>query len=366
MKTEKAAQYFKLFSTCAVVHGVRRSTICDLQNKVYFLIPNVFNEIISLLDNKSINQAKKICKNGSLVDQYIEFAISNNLGVLVSAKLFKRFPRINNDWDTPEIITNSIFDYSNINQKYFDKFLLELSVTRCKYLQVRIFGEISKKNFNSLLKSIGRFPINIELLINYIGNEEIIAGISEYLYNTYNLTKVIIFNYNGREKNIVNHLSCKYLIFLREKVVSEKSCGIISMSSFDININMYYESKKFNSCLNKKISIDQNGIIKNCPSMSQGYGHIKEVTLDEVLEKSSFKNVWTVTKDKIAVCRDCEFRYICTDCRAYIQDPVNMYSKPLKCGYDPYAGKWEEWSSNPLSKKGIEYYKLHELVKLDE
>ncbi|NIG32274.1 grasp-with-spasm system SPASM domain peptide maturase, partial [Enterobacter sp. Ap-916] len=31
-------------------------------------------------------------------------------------------------------------------------------------------------------------------------------------------------------------------------------------------------------------------------------------------------------------------------------------SKPLKCGYNPYTGEWEEWSINPLKQKAIKYY----------
>ncbi|MDR2057516.1 MAG: hypothetical protein LBP83_04405, partial [Dysgonamonadaceae bacterium] len=51
-------------------------------------------------------------------------------------------------------------------------------------------------------------------------------------------------------------------------------------------------------------------------------------------------------------CKDCEFRYICTDCRAYLQDSNDIYSQPAKCNYNPYIAKWageegyypvEEW-----------------------
>ena len=70
-----------------------------------------------------------------------------------------------------------------------------------------------------------------------------------------------------------------------------------------------------------------------------------------------------IQKDQIAVCKDCEFRYICTDCRAYKEDPEDDYSKPLKCGYDPYTGVWSEWSTNPLKQKAIQYYGMEEIIK---
>ena len=39
--------------------------------------------------------------------------------------------------------------------------------------------------------------------------------------------------------------------------------------------------------------------------------------------------------------KDCEFRYICTDCRVFIQEDANILSKPLKCNYNPYTALWE-------------------------
>jgi SPASM domain peptide maturase of grasp-with-spasm system len=99
--------------------------------------------------------------------------------------------------------------------------------------------------------------------------------------------------------------------------------------------------------------------------MSQSFGNIKDTTLEEALSHPDFKKYWNITKDQIEVCKDCEFRHICTDCRAYIEEPENQYSKPLKCGYNPYTNKWEEWSTNPLKQKAIEYYGMQELVKKD-
>ena len=68
---------------------------------------------------------------------------------------------------------------------------------------------------------------------------------------------------------------------------------------------------------------------------------IKDTTLQEALEKPGFKDLWNIKKDDIDVCKDCEFRHICTDCRAFIKDENDIYSQPAKCGYNPYIAKWE-------------------------
>ena len=38
-------------------------------------------------------------------------------------------------------------------------------------------------------------------------------------------------------------------------------------------------------------------------------------------------------KDDIDKCKECELRYMCQDCRAYIKDKENIYSAPTKCNY---------------------------------
>jgi len=108
-----------------------------------------------------------------------------------------------------------------------------------------------------------------------------------------------------------------------------------------INMDFYSECINFNSCLNRKISIDAQGNIKNCPSCTQSFGNIKDTTLKQALEHPDFKKLWSITKDQVDVCKDCEFRHMCTDCRVYIKDPENIYSQPSKCTYNPYIAKWQ-------------------------
>jgi SPASM domain peptide maturase of grasp-with-spasm system len=113
-----------------------------------------------------------------------------------------------------------------------------------------------------------------------------------------------------------------------------------------------------------------NGEIKNCPSLSRSFGNIKDTTIAEAIAKPGFKDLWSIRKDDIDVCKDCEFRYMCTDCRAFIKDPDNIYSQPAKCTYNPYIAKWqgeegyvsvEEWRiQNSDWEKSVE---RHPLVK---
>jgi SPASM domain peptide maturase of grasp-with-spasm system len=101
------------------------------------------------------------------------------------------------------------------------------------------------------------------------------------------------------------------------------------------------ENYLYNGCLNKKISIDENGEIKNCPSMKKSFGNILKTSIVEVAKKDKFRELWKINKRQIKVCMNCEYRCICTDCRAFLSNPNDLFSKPAKYYYDPYTLKWK-------------------------
>ena len=133
-------------------------------------------------------------------------------------------------------------------------------------------------------------------------------------------------------------------------------CGEISKELFSINIPVFMESLKHNTCLNRKVSIDIDGNIKNCPSMKNSFGNIKYDKIEDVIKTIEFKKNWFIHKDLIDICKDCEFRRVCTDCRGFVEEPNNQLSKPLKCGYSPKTNEWEDWSVSPFKKNSIKFY----------
>jgi hypothetical protein len=74
------------------------------------------------------------------------------------------------------------------------------------------------------------------------------------------------------------------------------------------------------------------------------------------INNDNFKTLWSINKDSTLICRDCEFRYICTDCRAYLMDPDLINSKPLKCSYDPYLAKWLNENDDPRDQSFAKFH----------
>lgn len=101
----------------------------------------------------------------------------------------------------------------------------------------------------------------------------------------------------------------------------------------------YKFSKKYNSCWGEKVAVTRDGKVRPCIYSHIVVGDIAADNMDEMLEK--LDKYWTITKDKVEKCKDCELRLICFDCReiAY-RKSGDLYSAQPGCNYDPYKGTW--------------------------
>jgi SPASM domain peptide maturase of grasp-with-spasm system len=341
------------------VKGVKRSTICDLQRGEIFLIPNDLYDILDAHVGKNIDEIKKEYNNqhDKTIDEYFDFLLQNELVFLTETS--ELFPELNLKWDYPFEVSNAIIDFDNESKFDLKPLLSQLDKLHCKYVQLRFFDQITipslKELFNYLVE-IGSIILSIDIIMPF-HEKTSKYDLLNFLKKYPRINFFYIYNSNNEEfiKPIRNKRA--FIVYTKENL-KPSSCGIISSKYFSINIKSFTEGLQFNSCLNGKLSVDREGNIKNCPSMRTSFGNVEDIMLAESLKMTHFKKYWKLTKDHIKICRDCEFRYVCTDCRAYLEDPEDDYSKPLKCGYNPYTNKWDDWSKNPLKRSAIDYYKL--------
>ncbi|MDL2144867.1 MULTISPECIES: grasp-with-spasm system SPASM domain peptide maturase [Flavobacterium] len=348
---------FVLFADCIPVKGISRSIICDTKNNNFYFIPNGLYDILEAYNGKTIEEIKKDFKYqyDEIINDYFDFLIDNKLVFFSSNP--DLFPKMSTRWDSPSLITNIIIDYDDILHNFY-ALVPQFETLKCSYIQLRFYKNISLayiKSTAEILKKEKSRIVSIDFILPYYESFDF-DEVNKILLENRRIHSIIIFNSPYNKSYNALRQKMGYLTLVKRNVINEKHCGIINKEYFYSNIKLFSESQHYNTCLNKKLSIDKEGNIKNCPSMSLSFGNIKDTMLEKALNHENFKKYWNITKDQIAVCKDCEFRHICTDCRAYIEEPNDMYSKPLKCGYDPYSNKWSEWSTNPLKRKGIKFY----------
>lgn len=84
--------------------------------------------------------------------------------------------------------------------------------------------------------------------------------------------------------------------------------------------------------------------------------------MTEILESSILKETWELTKDKVLVCKHCEYRYACFDCRPLAEGLScgKSYSNAPypRCTYNPYTGEWGSGVWKMSSQGGVIYEEL--------
>ena len=350
--------YFLLFANCIPVKGAGRSVMYDIQRNNFEFIPNELYTILTKCKRKKLGEIKDLFnrKYDDILNEYFEFLVQQEFGIFVE-ELDTGFVAFNPLYDVPNAVTNCIIDFDAASNHPLRDIKKQLDDLICQSLQLRYYDEIT---LNRLEDDLAQFEDcrlrSLEVLVPFC-NEFTEAALTNLNERYPRLLTVMIFNAPMNQQKQLNNERLK-LYYSTSVITSENCCGTIDSRFFRVNIRAFSEARQFNSCLNKKISIDKRGQIRNCPSMKNCFGHVANHTLADVLDHPEFKAHWGLTKDRIKTCQICEFRYMCSDCRAYTEDPEDVYSKPLKCGYDPFTMEWEEWSTSPLKQKAIKQYGL--------
>ena len=336
-------QILKLYANCLPVQGARRSIICDLQYQIYKFIPNALYEILTMHKGKTTVAIKKYYRNifDRQIDDYFKFIIDNDLGFFCDESEADNYPDLCLEWERPECITNVILDIDPDDMYDLRKAAQEIALVNCKALQIRLFKAVSFTMLKSILEFFRFGPLqHIDLIIRF--NEDFTEEQLNQLSDDYAQLNLVTFHGSPQDKLVPMYAKGMTVIYIKRIVDSAEHCGVINPAFFDVTPNMFMESRLYNSCLNRKISIDIKGEICNCPSMQKRYGHIASTSFLEAIRTDGFEVPGKIRKDDIQICKHCEFRYICTDCRAFIQDPSDMLSKPAKCSYDPFLAKWQQ------------------------
>jgi len=242
------------------------------------------------------------------------------------------------EFNTPYEISNAIVERNDLSNYNILTAIEKLDKIRCRHLHLRFYSKVSISSLYDFIKHINELNFfSFELLIQ---NDSSVCA-SEISSLSPKLRTLYVSNAN-ENKFLEAKSGFGNIVYTSKNIESNNSCGVINPIYFTTSVNNYTLNKSYNSCLFGKISIDVNGDVLNCPSIPLKFGNIENDIHLNILSHKSFHRFQKIKKDEILVCQDCEFRYVCSDCRAFVADQNNIYSKPLKCNYNPYTAEWEK------------------------
>lgn len=336
------SQYIMLYTHIIPVKGYSRSILMDLYKSKYQFIPNYFCDF--LIENKSkLIQRNDFLKLGSTSDEKEEISelvdnlLSQDYLIMADRELIQSLQIEIQDKTEDSVINDCIIELSQHSKWDVEFFLSQINKLGVKFLEIRFLDFQAFLSYESLIQNalkthsveylhfIVPFNLNLESIIR------------NQLINFNRLSQLTIYNSTStlEIKNIPFDL-----VFSNQENINSSQCGCINPSYFSYNLTNYTSYLKNNSCLSFKLSIDEFGDIKNCPSKKDSFGHLEGSNVELIIKSEEFQRDWKITKNSILVCSDCEFRWMCSDCRVFIQDESNRFSKPSKCGYNPYINKW--------------------------
>ena len=269
-----------------------------------------------------------------------------------------RFPEKSNALhDEHILLKDAIIEVDEVifKEHNFRHILEQLDLLSCEDIQIRFLSESSIDFINKVIEITQSFDfLYVEV---HIQNTLIITQqhCLDILENAASVSKIYLYNQDSNQlfDHVIKReghypLLMGYIISVTHPL-HEDTCGIITYDSLSFRDEKKFDlHTKYNGCLYKKISVDKFGNLKNCPYTKDKFNHLGEQSFLSIINSKEFQEKWLIKKDDIEVCKDCEFRYNCTDCRAFVADPNNMLSKPRKCGYSPYTNEWEPWAVTHL------------------
>lgn len=324
MKNGKEIQVLKLYPNVIPVRGYNRSLLVDLLKGTPYFVPN------ALIDYLEENRAEAC-------SEYEEFILQHELGIRVSPEIGAGLTPLPLDYYPASKINNAILELDEQSSWDLRLALNQLDELGTQFLEVRFLDYPSiVKNLEVILDGLADSTIEfLQILVPF--HEELKHFLDSKLQERFfRLGTIVVYNARTGFELRNNDYN---LVFTSQESVSHEQCGKISAHSFVINTEAYVRNRNYNSCLAHKISVDKDGLICNCPSATARHGQLNATTFQEVLMRQSFRESWNLTKDRIPVCSVCEFRWICTDCRAFTVNDLKN-GKPAKCGYNPFISLW--------------------------
>lgn len=240
--------------------------------------------------------------------------------------------------------TNSIFINDNIVDvlvKNKEKTQVRFSIYSCES-EVHDLITSRKGSYEKMLNTIDKLhALGVELkpmVISMYENQHTVEKSIEFCKSRWG-------NKPGPSIYLMKKIpDCKQLAHVTtdERILRKVDIARTCLDDFQVNEEVFKRSYYTNNCWHGKFTISEIGDFLLCAlSRSVVCGNVKKDRIKNILNTDTLRYHWNFSYNNVAICRDCEFRYACHDCRPDAMSASgDITGKNPYCYYDPYKGIW--------------------------
>lgn len=294
--------YFTLYSSCKSVKGKERGAFYILDEHRIEIVPLPLIDVVDLLKIYSIQECRKMVDSENILDDYIDFLISKNIGFLTNEP--DRFISMDDIYESPSFIFLSCISVDEKSTYDLKSFVQELDNLLCKHVELRMLhSNLTLKQLSDILFFFEGTTIrSIELYIKNVDLSEI-ERIKTLISLNKKISYTVVFDFEI-EKNEDK------IIFTNKKYIDVLYSSLAERKLY-VNTKFYFEALKHNVFYNKKVSIDENGYLRNNLISKTEFGiyNVTKNPINKLIENRKFTKYWKISPDEIENLKDSELRY---------------------------------------------------------
>lgn len=331
----KQSTLYRLYAHIIPVKGYLRSVLCNVNNGEYYFVPNELIEYIDPIHQTLLPETPL---------EYEQYLQENNWIFEIPKNMVDNFPPIPLAFKSPGHLQQITVELTK-NCNAIIRFIKYCVALGARHLYLYSKEEISEDYLHSFLSKIKHDGIlSVQVIIPF--QQKFSA--KEVLQNHLNIRYILQYNApKTQSSQLVNSIEGFGLYIMNEKNALLSSESGVLPDYFSVNISHIAEAQNHHTYFNKRLSLDANQNIRYSLSHPTELKHISDFNnQDEFanwLQKDVSLNLWNITKDQSDICKNCEFRYICTDNREpkpRTEKGWLAYYHESPCNYNPYIAKW--------------------------
>ncbi|HEY9045352.1 MAG TPA: grasp-with-spasm system SPASM domain peptide maturase [Ohtaekwangia sp.] len=335
-------RYLKVFSDCIPVKGFSRSCIYDLTRRKYYPVPNSLADILLEYDGKLISKIYEDFDNNPVLEEYFKFLTDREIIYEAEEQELSQLPALNMEWKHPSRIIYAVIDIDKETLFAADRLRYTFDQLGIQHLQIRLLDWMNIGFVKNLLEVFQNTRLrSIELIVPYrLDYEDILSQLRDCNHKI-----LLVYVY---EAPTVKVIAKPHIILTTDTAQALRMVKTASPKYFSVNIQFFTEAHHHHTFYNRKIFIDNKGVLRSSLFADYTFGHVDEVDAAAVIDSPDYQVWWHVRKDDTEVCRDCEFRYMCTDQRIPVKKG-ELWSHHDRCRYDPYKAEWSPIEGNNVN-----------------